>query len=52
MYEFELLETDANTEVAKLLNQKAQEGWKLVSLHVTEKSNGFPRYTMLMRKPE
>ena len=50
MSEYELLESDTNIDVSKLLNQRAKLGWRLVSLHVTERSNGSPRYTVLVAK--
>ena len=50
MPEYEVLEADTNVDVSKLINQRAQQGWKLVSLHVTERSNGSPRYTVLVAK--
>ena len=42
MPEYELLETQTSVDVSKLINQRAQQGWKLISLHVTERSNGSP----------
>jgi hypothetical protein len=50
MSEYEVLEAETSVDVSKLINQWAQQGWKLVSLHVTERSNGSPRYTVLVAK--
>ena len=50
MFEYEVLEAETNIDVSKLLNQRIKQGWKLVSLHVTEKTNGAPRYTLLVLK--
>jgi hypothetical protein len=52
MFEYEVLEAETNIDVSKLLNQRAKLGWRLVSLHVTERSNGSPRYTALVAKDE
>jgi hypothetical protein len=52
MAEYELLEADANIDVSKLLNRRSRQGWKLVSLHVTERSNGSARYTVLVAKDD
>ena len=48
MPEYELLEAETSVDVSKLINQRAQQGWKLISLHVTERINGFPRYSVLV----
>jgi hypothetical protein len=50
MPEYDVLEADTNVDVSKLINQRAQQGWKLISLHVTERSNGSPRYTVLVAR--
>ena len=50
MCEYELLEADAKIDVSKLLNRRIKQGWNFVSLHVTERSNGSPRYTLVVAK--
>lgn len=52
MKKFVLLEAGTGDEVSNLLTARAREGWELVSLHVTERANGTPRYTVLLAKRE
>ena len=52
MQEFVLLEASTREDLSSLLTAKTREGWELVSLHVTERANGTPRYTVLLAKKE
>lgn len=52
MTKFELLEAETREDLSQLITVRANQGWVLVSLHVTERSNGTPRYTVLLSKAD
>jgi hypothetical protein len=47
---FDLLEAETKKELTKLLNDRVAKGWSLVSMHVTERTNGILRYTVLISR--
>jgi hypothetical protein len=52
MMEFDLLEASTRDDLSQLLTIRSRDGWELISLHVTERANGTPRYTVLLTKSE
>ena len=45
---YDVVEADTKAEITRLLNDKVSDGWSFISMHVTERTNGMLRYTVLI----